>query len=192
MKITKKELHYTRIQTKIGWISVLHCGKTIQKLVLPESKETLPELFSQEIVLILGPDRVFQKSLEKWFHRYFWGDGKAFDRAEIDLSAFTPFQQKTLQECQKIPFGTTVSYKELAIRVGSPNASRAIGNAMASNPIPLIIPCHRVIQTSGHLGGYSAPGGLSLKKELLDHEFSKNKRKNKEVSTLQKPLAGIR
>ena len=75
---------------------------------------------------------------------------------------------KVLCEVSKIPFGQTASYQDIAFQTKNPKASRAVGNANAKNPIPIIIPCHRVITSSGKLGGYG--GGTNLKKKLLHHE----------------------
>ena len=80
----------------------------------------------------------------------------------------TPFQLRVWQELRRIPWGQTISYGELARRLGNPKASRAVGQANAVNPIPLIIPCHRVIAGDGSLGGYSS--GLDRKLWLLRHE----------------------
>ena len=80
----------------------------------------------------------------------------------------TPFQLRVWQELRRIPWGQTISYGELARRVGNPKASRAVGQANAVNPIPLIVPCHRVIAADGSLGGYSS--GLDRKRWLLRHE----------------------
>jgi methylated-DNA-[protein]-cysteine S-methyltransferase len=77
----------------------------------------------------------------------------------------TPFQQKVWSELQKIPYGDTISYGELARRIGNSNASRAVGLANGSNPIPIVIPCHRVIGSNGKLTGYG--GGLPIKEKLL-------------------------
>jgi methylated-DNA-[protein]-cysteine S-methyltransferase len=82
----------------------------------------------------------------------------------------TEFQKRVWAELVKIPFGETISYGELAKRVGNPNASRAVGRANATNPIALIVPCHRVIGTNGKLTGYA--GGLDLKDKLLTWERS--------------------
>jgi len=79
----------------------------------------------------------------------------------------TDFQKRVWNEIAKIPYGETASYSEIAKRIGSPNAYRAVGNACNSNPIPLIIPCHRVVASNG-IGGYG--GGLALKKRLMDIE----------------------
>jgi methylated-DNA-[protein]-cysteine S-methyltransferase len=94
---------------------------------------------------------------------YFAGELETFD---LPLSPHgTPFQQKVWQELCGIPYGETISYGELAKRIGNPNASRAVGLANGSNPIPIIIPCHRVIGSNGKLTGYG--GGLPIKEKLL-------------------------
>jgi methylated-DNA-[protein]-cysteine S-methyltransferase len=80
----------------------------------------------------------------------------------------TSFQQDVWRELQKIPYGSVISYGELAKRIGKPNASRAVGAANGSNPIPIVIPCHRVIGGSGKLTGYG--GGLRIKQALLELE----------------------
>lgn len=82
--------------------------------------------------------------------------------------AGTPFQQQVWQALCDIPYGTTISYKELATYIGKPSASRAVGSANNHNPLPIVIPCHRVIGNDGELVGYA--GGLKLKQQLLDLE----------------------
>jgi O-6-methylguanine DNA methyltransferase len=82
----------------------------------------------------------------------------------------TPFEISVWKEIDKIPFGQTKSYKDIAIHLGKPNASRAVANACGKNPTPIIRPCHRVICSNGSLGGYSAPGGAIKKKKLLESE----------------------
>jgi methylated-DNA-[protein]-cysteine S-methyltransferase len=98
---------------------------------------------------------------------YFAGHPTDFAGLPLDPQG-TPFQRRVWQELQKIPRGQAISYKELAARVGNPRASRAVGQANGRNPIPLIIPCHRVIAADGTLGGYSS--GLDRKRWLLRHE----------------------
>ncbi len=80
----------------------------------------------------------------------------------------TPFQEKIWKTLLEIPYGTTYSYKDIAKKAGSPKAVRAVGNANGKNPIPIIVPCHRVIQSNGDIGGYSA--GIRIKYWLLKHE----------------------
>jgi methylated-DNA-[protein]-cysteine S-methyltransferase len=98
---------------------------------------------------------------------YFRGDPTDFASLTLDPRG-TPFQLRVWEELRRIPRGQTISYGELARRVGSPKASRAVGQANAVNPIPLIVPCHRVIAADGGLGGYSS--GLDRKRWLLEHE----------------------
>ena len=88
----------------------------------------------------------------------------------LDLSAMTPFQRQVLHLTSQIPYGSTSTYKELAIRVGKPNAARAVGRVEATNPMPIIIPCHRVLGSDGSLHGYGGPGGIKLKAWLLQLE----------------------
>lgn len=98
---------------------------------------------------------------------YFGGRLYTFD-IPLDMSHGTDFQIKVWQTLAEIPYGQTISYKELAMQVGNPNACRACANANGKNPISLIIPCHRVIASDGGIGGYT--GGVSIKKTLLDFE----------------------
>ncbi len=97
---------------------------------------------------------------------YFAGTRREFD-LPLDLRG-TPFQLAVWRELQRIPYGTTVSYGELARRIGRPGAARAVGMANHYNPVPILIPCHRVIGSDGNLVGFG--GGLDMKRLLLDLE----------------------
>ncbi len=108
----------------------------------------------------------FLKQAEKELTEYFSGKRKSFDVA-LDLEG-SDFQKKVWKQLQKISFGKTCAYKDIATKLNDPNASRAVGSANGKNPIWIIIPCHRVITASGALGGYA--GGLSMKKKLLELE----------------------
>lgn len=88
-------------------------------------------------------------------------------KVNVDKLSGTPFQKRVWKAIQKIPYGKTLTYKELAKKVGSPNAYRAVGSACGKNPLPIIIPCHRVVASNG-IGGFT--GGLKLKKKLLKLE----------------------
>ena len=92
------------------------------------------------------------------------------------LARLTPFQQRVLLECARIPRGQTVTYAQLARRIGKPRAARAVGNALAINPLAPLIPCHRVLRSDGGLGGYSAKGGVRKKRLLLMKEMGKSGR----------------
>lgn len=98
---------------------------------------------------------------------YFAGDGEAFDGVVTDAGG-TPFQRKVWAELRKLRFGERISYGELAQRIGSPKAVRAVGAANGANPVALIVPCHRVIGANGRLVGYAS--GVDRKQWLLAHE----------------------
>ncbi len=115
---------------------------------------------------IPSPDR-FRDVLAQ-LTAYFTGELKAFD-LEINARG-TRFQERVWKELVRIPYGQTISYGELAKRIGNPNAARAVGMANGKNPIAVIIPCHRVIGKNGSLTGFG--GGLDTKAKLLDHERS--------------------
>ena len=108
---------------------------------------------------------------ERQLEEYFAGRRQVFD---LPLApAGTAFQQRCWEQLQRIPFGTTISYAELAQRVGNPAACRAVGAANGRNPIPIVIPCHRVIGSSGKLHGFAY--GLEVKRLLIDLEISASK-----------------
>ena len=85
----------------------------------------------------------------------------------------TDFENQVWNEIIKIPFGKTITYKQIAENIGRPNSARAVANACGKNPHPIKIPCHRVIRSDGTLGGYSGPGGISQKQKLLEIEKAK-------------------
>jgi methylated-DNA-[protein]-cysteine S-methyltransferase len=101
--------------------------------------------------------------------RYFAGERISFD-LPVDRSGFTPFQSAVYEAVTHIPYGMVKSYGEVAAQIGRHRAARGVGSAMARNPLPVIIPCHRVVGASGELTGYSAPGGVMLKQWLLRME----------------------
>jgi len=121
-----------------------------------------------------GPDASWRQSDESFaavreqLAEYFAGERQQFD-VPLKLAG-TPFQQQVWQELVRIPFGTTITYAQLAQRVGKPTASRAVGHANGRNPISIIVPCHRVIGTNGKLTGYA--GGVDKKQWLLAWERS--------------------
>jgi len=100
---------------------------------------------------------------------YFTGQRVDFpDR--LDLSGATPFQRGVWQAARLIPYGETRSYAWVAGQIGKPKAARAVGQALGRNPLPLIVPCHRVLAADGGIGGFS--GGVEMKKYLLAHEMA--------------------
>jgi O-6-methylguanine DNA methyltransferase len=130
---------------------------------------------------LLDADARAIERLNALFDNYFSGKRTSFKSVKVDLFG-TPFELRVCEELRKIPFGKVISYAELARRAGSPGGARAAAGALAKNPVPLIVPCHRIIRASGTLGGYSAGGkgrgrggsgklrGVELKRALLELE----------------------
>jgi len=126
--------------------------------------------------LIFNPDKKYENCEEKetpilkeafsQLEKYFAGELKNFD-IPVSLHG-TEFSKKIWQELKKISYGKVLSYGEVAHLIGNPKASRATGTALGKNPIPIIIPCHRVISSDGSIGGFSA--GIEIKKKLLKLE----------------------
>jgi methylated-DNA-[protein]-cysteine S-methyltransferase len=131
---------------------------TSKQAFLKELKDRFPE----EVVKNDQKNRKVLSQLGK----YLKGNLRHFD-CPLDLRG-TPFQKKVWRELGKIPYGRTRSYQEIAKAVGNPKACRAVGNANGLNPIPLILPCHRVIESNGGLGGFGH--GVKVKRRLLDFE----------------------
>ena len=114
------------------------------------------------------PARRDQWGVHDVVRAYFDGDVDALDSIPVEVTVGTEFQRAVWHQLRRIPAGSTISYGELARRVGNPNASRAVGMANASNPVTLIVPCHRVVRTGGAIGGYAY--GVDSKRWLLNHE----------------------
>jgi methylated-DNA-[protein]-cysteine S-methyltransferase len=110
------------------------------------------------------------RTIERAFERYFSGEAEALVEVKVDLSgARTEFNRRVLQKLHdSVSPGETTSYAALAAAAGRPGAARAVGSAMANNPVPIVVPCHRVLASNGGLGGYG--GGLSMKRRLLQLE----------------------
>ncbi|MBN1866151.1 methylated-DNA--[protein]-cysteine S-methyltransferase [Candidatus Sumerlaeota bacterium] len=109
------------------------------------------------------------RSIEAQVQAYFEGRLTEFD-LPLDWTGVTRFRRRVWQATRRIPFGATLTYGELARKVGIPAAARAVGGALGANPIPPVVPCHRVLGARGALAGYSAVGGTDLKKRLIEFE----------------------
>lgn len=116
-----------------------------------------------------GPSEIAAHAADL-LQRYFNGERVDFNHIPVDLKGLTPFRQKVLKAIRTLGHGEISTYCHVAAMCDSPRAARAVGGALAANPVPVIIPCHRVIASDGRLTGFSAPGGTGSKKKLLEME----------------------
>lgn len=165
-KTLEKRIFYTSLYSPIGTVFLASTSKGICAISLDISEE----FFLSEIKGYGIPERDDKRFIElgKDLKDYFSGKEVDFHKYQLDISAGTEFQKKVWKKLLDIPYGKTRSYKWLAEEVGSPKGFRAVGGANGKNPIPIIIPCHRVINSDGSLGGYS--GGVWIKEWLLKLE----------------------
>ena len=163
--------------TEIGWIAIAWravaekafeiAGITIGH---PSPSVALDALLASDAPSFSDELDLPQELLLHRLARYADGQFDSFEDIEVSLDHLAPFAKKVVQRCRKIPPGQTMSYGELAAACGSPHAARAVGNVMAANRYPLVVPCHRVVGSDGGLGGFSAPQGTDLKRRLLQRE----------------------
>lgn len=162
-------LFYVIFNTSAGWVGILGSRAGLLRVTLPQRS---PEGIFQQPgsspnQAVLSPQR-FQNLME-CFRAYF--DGHKVDFPDrLDLSQATAFQREVWQATRLIPYGETRSYTWVAEQIKKPKAARAVGQAMGKNPLPVIIPCHRVLASNGGLGGFS--GGLEMKGFLLHLEVA--------------------
>ncbi|WNR45013.1 methylated-DNA--[protein]-cysteine S-methyltransferase [Paenibacillus roseipurpureus] len=167
---TCTQLHYTEIDTPIGPLVLVASPQGLCKVEFGTAKDNREgrEQWARrwygehELIQLAEPLAAIVGQVAQ----YFQGERKDFD-VEIDLRG-TDFQKRVWQALQAVPYGETASYKHIAEAIGSPKAVRAVGGANNQNPVPIIIPCHRIIGASGDLVGYG--GGLPTKIHLLDLE----------------------
>jgi methylated-DNA-[protein]-cysteine S-methyltransferase len=163
------DVAYASVDTPIGPLLVAGTDVGLVKVGFGTHGWMLEELARQVSPRVLeAPARLDEARRE--LDEYFDGTRQAFDLA-LDWRLSRGFRRTVLEHLYaEVPFGHTVSYLELATRSGNPGASRAVGSAMATNPLPIVVPCHRVLRTGGALGGYG--GGLDAKRHLLGLEGS--------------------
>ncbi|MGN0729217.1 methylated-DNA--[protein]-cysteine S-methyltransferase [Treponema sp.] len=140
-------------KTPIGYLTIGDNGSAITKIQLEKTENT-------------GEESALAKKAHEQLSEYFQGKRREFN-LPLEMKG-TEFQKKVWQELLKIPYGSTCSYKDIAIRIGNENAVRAVGGANNKNAIMIVVPCHRVVGISGALTGYAC--GLDIKKHLLDLE----------------------
>ena len=144
--------------TPRGLVRLSYPGEPIEEQLTELAETVSPRLMA-------APERT--DAVRRELDEYFAGDRHAFE-VPIDWRLLRGFREQVLRATARIPFGQVSTYREIATEAGSPNAYRAAGNALGSNPVPIVVPCHRVLHAGGGLGGYT--GGLERKRFLLGIE----------------------
>ncbi len=166
------DVGYAHVDSPWGPLLAAMTNRGLVKLGYPEDDvdgvlERLARRISPRIVeLDAGSDRRLD-ALQRELDEYFDGRRRTFE-LPLDWTLIGPFGRRVLRATAEIPYGGVLSYAEVAAEAGSPRGSRAAGNALGANPIPIVIPCHRVLRSGGALGGYG--GGLDRKRFLLELE----------------------
>ncbi len=154
-------------ETALGWFGVLSAGQRIYQLSFGFGSrvDATGSFQTREHFSVSEQPPPWQRL----FDLYATGSPVSFSKFQLDTEWMSPFQRRVIDACRNIPYGTTVTYGQLANSVGSPGAARAVGSVMRSNRFPIIVPCHRVVGAGG-LGGFSASGGVDTKRRLLEME----------------------
>lgn len=182
-KIKSILISYRIVQSQFGEVGIVWKMKNkdamITRVFLPESGKKI-----KYVIKKVYPDAVFGSvpiinKIYKKLENFLKGKPIEFSLNNIDLKQLYNFQKKVLLVERQIPYGWVSTYGRLAKKIGVPRAGRAVGQALARNPFPIIIPCHRTIRSDGSLGGFQ--GGLKLKRKLLEIEGIQFNRKGKVI-----------
>ena len=167
------EVAYATLDSPVGRLVTIATPRGLARIAYERADGGLDAVLD-DVALRLSPAIVEAPArldpVRRELDEYFAGRRRDFD-VELDWALTGGgFRRRVVQQCARIPFGATSTYREMAVAAGSPRAFRAAGNALGSNPIPIVVPCHRVLASGGGLGGYT--GGLERKRALLSLEAS--------------------
>lgn len=177
--------------SELGWMAVVWADRHLQRLTFghPSRANALASLEADGIIAA-RPDATPPDWIEDLAGRlqsYAAGNDERFDDVPVDLSHLSAFQTRVAKACRRIGRGRVRTYGELAASCGSPGAARAVGNVMAQNRYPIIVPCHRVVGSSGSLGGFSARDGVNMKRRMLDMEGATLKKRGQDAHATGRP-----
>ncbi len=163
-------LRYTSFATQLGRVLVTRTGRGLRSVAFAKDLNVKAELaaLTRSEGFIAVEDAIGLRRIADSMRDFLRGSRVSFD-GRLDLAGMTPFAGRVLDVVRRIPFGTLRSYKWVAREAGSPKAARAVGQVLARNPLPIVVPCHRVVESDGTLGGYSG-GGTDMKRRLIEIE----------------------
>lgn len=167
------DARYTLVESPLGWVEVWASPQGVMRVTLRGDDPQPPRDRRDGRLFLSAPadDHPMLRAALRWLSAYFEDAWEAPPTPPVHLLQPDTFSGQVLSALQlQVPLGAVVSYGQLAELAGHPEASRAVGQVMAANPIPLLVPCHRVVRSNGRLGQYSAGDGATTKAWLLDHE----------------------
>jgi methylated-DNA-[protein]-cysteine S-methyltransferase len=157
-------------RSDLGWMGVVVAGQVVRQLTFGhDSAAAARKSLDHQLVEHARIGKA-DAPLVRRLKNYASGCPDSFTDIAVDPGPMGDFQRRVMDHCRRIPYGKTLTYGELAAKAGSPHAARAVGNCMARNRIPLLVPCHRVVCAGGGLGSFSAPGGVGMKRRILAME----------------------
>lgn len=160
-------MHSTTFATALGEFALVWTDRGVRRLYLPGGDGAEVQDKMARLGAVPGePDRAISAILDR-IEDYAEGENVDFSAVPLDLESVPEFHRRCYDILLTFGWGVTTTYGEIARRLGDVGLSRAVGQAMGANPIPLIIPCHRVLAAGGGAGGFSAPGGTSSKRTML-------------------------
>jgi methylated-DNA-[protein]-cysteine S-methyltransferase len=165
-------MRYMLLDTAIGTFGLAWTESGVARVALPGRDRARTEMWVSREPAEPGFPEGELASLPERIRRYAEGERIDFGDVRLDLSAVPEFNRQCYAELLKVGYGETTTYGAIARALGDVTLSRAVGQAMGSNPIPLIIPCHRVLASDGKTGGFSSPGGVTSKMRLLALEHA--------------------
>jgi len=167
----QKAIKYTIFKTRWGYFGLAGAEGKLLASRLPIAEYETAKFHLLKGLQGVRCDKMLFKGLAEQITTYFEGGYVDFGKdIPVIFDRLSGFARGVLTVCRDVRFGETISYGGLAEQVGRPGAARAVGRVMANNPLPLIIPCHRVIYSNGGMGGFGAMGGVKLKKRMLELE----------------------
>jgi O-6-methylguanine DNA methyltransferase len=160
-------LRYHRFDSTLGRCGIAWTDLGVARFQLPEPDDERAVASLERRGAVAAEPTAEIAATVRDAARHFGGDLRDFSAVPLDLSGVADFARRVYAAARRIPAGRTATYGEIAAEIGAPGEARVVGQALGANPIPLIVPCHRVVAASGGIGGFSAPGGALTKTRLL-------------------------
>jgi methylated-DNA-[protein]-cysteine S-methyltransferase len=168
--ITAESDFLITFSTALGWMAIRTGARTVRRLSFGHKSAAAAARAIGVNVTSSQKLLPWQKTLIELLRAFAEGAPVDFSGIPIDFDGSSHFRRHVWDLCRKVAYGQTITYGQLAAKAGAPGAARAVGTCMARNPLPLIIPCHRIVRAGGVIGPYSAVGGTKTKRHLLEME----------------------